>query len=126
MREYSPSELLKATKIAFNKVEIYGVFGSEKITEIEINRLRQYRSISGYSKQISKSLIKTLLKTIGSNGFVFRKIHKNKTDNHYCNKDLLSIARSSWDTFKVEDYRLSNKSINKSLDLFFILTKGGD
>lgn len=124
LKEYSPKGFLNLVQKVFNKIETKGVFATEEIMKIEIARGRKKKNIFFFTRQIIEYLITGICKLIGINeAQIINALKKFWQSIFIRKKERVNINKSDWNSFRVEDFSLSDKSLDKSLDLFFIVTK---
>ncbi len=121
LKEYSPKELLKATRPFFNAVNAYGVSASQQIMDVEITRLRKYRNVPRFLKQIRASLINSFLNSRAQG----QPAPQNTSSKTPASRQATCPEpdRRGWNSFSESDYFLTENNIESSLDLFFVMTK---
>lgn len=116
VREYDHRQLEAALLPFFQTVNIFGVFGKREIQDVEVRRLRRYRSPVTAGKQIVKRFLpKAITRVLRQILWPYQSRGKVLLD-----RDAL---RTEMERFKPDDFYVSEAELRQSLDLLAICQK---
>lgn len=113
VREYYPHELKSLLKKCFSEVNIFGISATEELHRLEKSRFRQGFLISLALRFGMRKMIPVFLDSL-----IARLISKYRSG-----KAGLDYSQGFKEQFSSDDFRVVNKKIDQSLDLFGVVVK---
>jgi SAM-dependent methyltransferase len=113
VREYYPGELEVVLKSKFSDVKVWGVFGNEEVQKIEIARVKRGLSLISFDPLNLRKLIPDRIKLKIYN--MLTEISKGKRE--------LKDGKDFLERYSMNDFSVSERNVNDSLDLLAVLKK---